>query len=119
MIKPEFDWGDEFEKFLNSLSNKDEAKFRALIDRVESTNLHESIRKERVKKLDDHIFELRARTDEHWLRGCYFQVRGANYYITHGFSKKTRKTPSKEITKAQKIRKDYFSQTNFRREENE
>jgi phage-related protein len=28
---------------------------------------------------------------------------------THGFIKKTQKTPSKEITKAQEIRKEYFN----------
>ena len=38
MVKPEFDWGQEFETFLNSLSTKEEAKFRALIDRVENTD---------------------------------------------------------------------------------
>jgi len=35
MTKPEFDWGSEFEDYLNSLNIKDEAKFRSLIDRVE------------------------------------------------------------------------------------
>ena len=29
MVKPEFDWGEEFETFLNSLSTKEEAQFRA------------------------------------------------------------------------------------------
>ncbi|QFQ12111.1 type II toxin-antitoxin system RelE/ParE family toxin [Pseudoprevotella muciniphila] len=29
---------------------------------------------------------------------------------THGIVKKTRKTPSKEITKAEKIRKEYFNE---------
>lgn len=115
MVKPEFDWGDEFEEYLNSLSVKDEAKFRALIDRVENTDLEDSIRKERVKRLDDGLYELRARTDEHWLRGCYFQVKDTSYYITHGFSKKTNKTPSREIRRAQTIRNAFFSRIKSRR----
>lgn len=119
MVKPEFDWGDEFDDYLQSLGSKDEAKFRALIDRVESTELQDSIRKERVKELENNLYELRARTDEHWLRGCYFQVRGSHYYITHSFSKKTRKTPNKEIARALSIRKKHFSQMNSRREEHE
>ncbi len=110
MVKPEFDWGDEFEEYLNSLSIKEEAKFRALIDRVEKTDLRDSIRKERVKKLEDNLYELRARTDEHWLRGCYFQIKGTRYYITHGFNKKTNKTPNREIQKAKNIRKQFLSQ---------
>ena len=75
MVKPTFDWGHEFDKYLNSLSVKDEVKFRALIDRVENMELQDSIRKERVKKLTDDIYELRTQTDEHWLRGCYFKLR--------------------------------------------
>lgn len=117
MAKPEFDWGDEFEEYLNSLSVKDEAKIRALIDRVEKTDLRDSIRKERVRKLDDNLYELRARTDEHWLRGCYFQIKGTNYYITHGFNKKTNKTPNREIRRAKNIRRDFLSQ--YKEDQNE
>lgn len=57
-------------------------KFRALIDLVENTELQDSIRKELVNKL----------TDEHWLRGCYFQIKNINCYITNGFSKKQKDT---------------------------
>lgn len=115
MVKPEFDWGQEFETFLNSLSTKEEARFRALIDRVENTDLQDSIRKERVKKLNDDIYELRAQTNDHWLRGCYFQIKGTEYYITHGFSKKTNTTPAREISRAKKIRKVFWSAGNKRR----
>lgn len=108
MDKPEFDWGREFEEYLESLTIKDRAKLHALISRVENSPLQDSIRKERVKRLDDNLYELRAQTNEHWLRGCYFQIEGNNYYITHGFNKKTRKTPRKEIVKAINIRTKYF-----------
>lgn len=116
MVKPEFDWGEEFETFLNSLNTKEEAKFRALIDRVENTDLHDSIRKERVKKLDHDIYELRAQTNDHWLRGCYFQIQGTEYYITHGFSKKTNATPTREILRAKAIKKAFWSARNKRRD---
>lgn len=108
MTKPEFDWGSEFEEYLNSLNIKDEAKFRSLIDRVEKTDLRDSIRKKRVKKLENDIYELRAQTDEHWLRGCYFQIRGTHYYITHGFNKKTNKTSGREIRRAKDIRREFL-----------
>ena len=109
MVKPEFDWGQEFETFLNSLSTKEEAKFRALIDRVENTDLQDSIRKERVKKLDDDIYELRVQTNDHWLRDCYFQIKVTEYYITHRFSKKTNRTPTREIRRAKAVKKAYWS----------
>lgn len=108
MNRPIFDWGEEFEDFLRSLNVKDEAKMRALIARVEATDLQDSIRKERVKKLSKNIYELRSQTNEHWLRGCYFQIQGNSYWITHGFSKKSNRTPKREITRAETIRTTYF-----------
>lgn len=104
MVRPAFEWEEEFDKYLDSLSKKDRAKILARIDLVQKIELVDSIRKEYVKKLDDTIYEIRARTDEHWLRGCYFHVEGTRFYITHGFNKKQNKTPKKEITKAKKIK---------------
>lgn len=104
LVKPEFCWGKEFDEFLDSLNKKDRSKILAKIEMVEKIELSVSIRKEYVKKLEDNIYEIRAQTDEHWLRGCYFQVKGTKYYITHGFTKKKNKTPQKEIKRAKKIR---------------
>lgn len=107
MGKPTFNWGKEFESYLNSLSKKDAAKLLTMIERVEEFGLQDSIRKERVKRLDKNLYEIRALTNEHWLRGCYFQVKENTYYITHGFSKKSNKTPQKEINRAKTIRAIY------------
>ena len=101
--------GTEFDEYLSSLNIKEEAKIRALIERVENTELQDSIRKERVKKLTDDIYELRAQTDEHWMRGCYSQIKDKTYYITHVFSKKSNKTPRREINRAKKIREIYLN----------
>lgn len=76
----------------------------ALIRRDEAEDLVVSIRKERVKKLTNDIYELRAYTNEHWLRGCYFQIKDNKYFITHGFNKKTNKTPQREIKRSEKLR---------------
>lgn len=105
MNKPEFDWGMEFQSYLDSLSEKDSAKFLAVIRRIEVSGIQDSIRKERVKRLEKDLYEIRAQTNEHWLRGCYFQLRGNQYYITHGFSKKSNQTPKKEIQRAKMIRR--------------
>ena len=104
MVKPEFEWEEEFDNYLDSLSKKDRAKILARIDLVQKIDLVDSFKKEFVKKLDDNLYGIRARTDEHWLRGCYFQIEETGFYITHGFNKKQNKTPKKEITKAKKIR---------------
>lgn len=100
MGKPEFEWEEGFDEYLNSLSKRDRAKILARIDRVQKIELTDSIRKEYVKKIDYNMYEIRARTDEHWLRGCYFQIKGSKYFITHGFNKKQNKTPKKENYKS-------------------
>lgn len=105
MNKLEFDWGVEFQSYLDSLNEKDLAKFLAVIQRIEVSGIQDSIRKERVKRLEKDLYEIRAQTNEHWLRGCYFQLRGNQYYITHGFSKKSNQTPKKEIQRAKMIRR--------------
>ena len=40
-------------------------------------------------------------------RILYFFVVGERVIITHGFVKKTKKTPSREIAKAKRIREDW------------
>lgn len=45
MNKPEFDWGVEFQSYLDSLSEKDSAKFLAVIQRIEVSGIQDSIRK--------------------------------------------------------------------------
>lgn len=107
MDNPEFHWGKEFQDYLDSLSKKDAARLAKIINRIQEFGIEDSIRKERVKKLDDSIYEIRAMTNEHWMRGCYFQINQNQYYITHGFSKKTTKTPRKEIVRAKVIRKAF------------
>lgn len=108
MAKPKFAWGKDFTDYLESLSNKDKARMLTLIQKVEQSDLQVSIRKKRVRKLNDELYELRIQTDEHWLRGCYFHIHNNEYYITHGFNKKTNKTPHIEINKAIRIRKAWY-----------
>ena len=40
-------------------------------------------------------------------RALYFHWKGSRYIITHGFSKKTQKTPRKEILHALAIYKEF------------
>ena len=68
--------------------------------------------KELFKKLDDtDIWELRT-----LFNGIYYRLlsfwdndEGALVIVTHGIIKKTQKTPSKEIAKAEAIMKEYFN----------
>ena len=60
------------------------------------------------ESLDDGIFELRAKVWTNISRVMYFFVVGDRAVLTHGFIKKTQKTPPREIERVKKIRDDYI-----------
>ena len=59
------------------------------------------------ENLGDGIFELRTIQGNNIVRNLYFFIIGKKIIITHGFSKKTQKTPPEEIAKAKNYREDY------------
>lgn len=61
-----------------------------------------------VKKLRGGIFELRSRQGSNIQRALCFHKLGTEYVITHGFTKKTEKTPASEIEKARRMMEDYL-----------
>ena len=65
-------------------------------------------RMEWIKKVDNDIFEIRSKVSSNIQRALYFHVTDERYIITHGFTKKTQKTPTNEIIKAKKYRADYL-----------
>lgn len=60
-----------------------------------------------VEKLDTDIYELRSKFGNNIQRSLYFQKGDNEYLITHGFTKKTQKTPKAEIERAKSIRNKY------------
>jgi len=57
--------------------------------------------------LVDGIFELRSKQSSNIVRMLYFFVIKRKIIITHGFIKKTQKTPSRELETAINYRNDY------------
>jgi phage-related protein len=114
--KPEFDWvrradgTSEFEDFLASLPVKDAAKLLAVISNTEKQGLEVAIRMQWVKRLEDDFCELRSIRGSNIQRAIYFQVIGTQYVITHGFTKKTQKTPPQELEHAHQVRERYLRQ---------
>ena len=95
-----------FEKFVLSLTLKERAKIFETINyfiELKSDNL--PIKGKLSKHLDRGIFELRTYLRDKIARTLYFYQRDAKIIITHGFIKKTQKTPSKEIARAKMLRK--------------
>ena len=59
------------------------------------------------KHIEDGIFELRTSLSATIIRTLYFYQKGSRIIITHGFIKKTQKTPRKEIERAKVLRKEF------------
>lgn len=60
------------------------------------------------KKITDELWELRTKQSSDITRIMYFFFDRDKVILTHGFVKKTNKTPIKEIERAEKYRKDYY-----------
>ena len=60
------------------------------------------------KPIGDGIFELRAQVATNISRVLYFFVVNGKAVLTHGFVKKTDKTPKTEIARAKRYREDYL-----------
>ena len=93
--------------FLLSLPMKMRAKITRTIAMLESSGT--DLREPHSKHLDDGIFELRAKVGSDITRVLYFFVIGRRIIVTHGFVKKTDKTPPAEIKKAKQYRHEFLN----------
>lgn len=97
--------------FLDSLNSLDQAKIIAYMDKlVELLNINEFPNEKISKYLRDGIFELRVQIKNSATRNLYFFMSDKNIIFTHGFIKKTDKTPDMEIEKAIKVKEYYRKQ---------
>ena len=99
----------EFKEYLDSLDVKSRAKLLARINIVAKKGINISIQHNWVKPLDKNLYEVRSRISSNQQRGLYFHVDGTHYVITHGFTKKNKKTPLREIKHAKALRDEYFT----------
>lgn len=64
-----------------------------------------------VRHLGDSIWELRARDQDGIYRVVYFRWKGRTFGLLHGFTKKTRTTPTKDLEIARARRATWISRT--------
>lgn len=97
---------DEAKAFVLSLPEKTRKKVAYNINRVRGGEVDKEI----FEKLNDHIWELRTIFNGFKYRLlCFWDPTTRSLIIaTHGFMKKTQKTPLKEIAKAEAIRREYI-----------
>lgn len=107
-LKAKFDiiYMEDALSFLQSLPEKAQDKIAFNISKSRYF-----IDKELFKKLNDDIWELRTKYQGMTYRLLAFWDNevGSLVIATHGFIKKTQKTPINEIAKAEALRKEYFS----------
>lgn len=115
MEKPRFEFAkrangsSEFEDFLDSLTAEEADKLLMVIRAIEEHGLQVARKLKWVNKIENNLYEIRTEQNKHWLRGLYFKAEGSRYIITHGFKKKTNKTPEKEKKHAREVRKRWQS----------
>lgn len=105
-------YSNEVIEFLNSLENKVKEKIMFNINKSKYV-----VDTELFKKLKgSDIWEFRTKHNGSIYRVFAFWDTEADTLVitTHGIIKKTQKTPSKEIQKAESIRREYFNEKNKR-----
>jgi len=102
-----FKQSNEFIQFLENLPKKDRQKLIALIKTIEEHGITTASQMQWIKKLEKDLYEIRSKQGSDIQRAIYFQIKDDYYYITHGFTKKTQKTPKREINKARNIRASF------------
>ena len=93
--------------FILTLMPKMRVKVLRTIDILEVNG--PDLREPYSKHLTDGIFELRVQVGSDISRVLYFFMVGRKIILTHGFIKKTQKTPLSEINRANQYRVEYLN----------
>jgi phage-related protein len=95
------------EAFLDMLSDKVVQKVIAVIELVETVPI---VPAKYFKKLvGTELYEIRIRWKSNSYRLLCFFDRNDTVVITHGFMKKTQRTPKREIDRAERYRQDHIA----------
>jgi phage-related protein len=98
-----------FEKFLQAQTRKVQDKVFKIIEIIET---YEQVPTTYLKiiKGTDGLYEARIKLGSNiWRVFCFFD-KGKLVILLNGFTKKTQKTPLKEIDKALRLKKEYFNE---------
>ena len=99
-----------FREFILGLNLDEQADIFAAIDKLCYLKDNNVIIPQRLSKyIREGIYELRVHHKDKISRSFYFYYINQQIVFTHGFIKKTEKTPIKEIEKAIKLKNEYKS----------
>lgn len=92
-------------EYISMLAPKVIAKFLKVIELLECNG--PEVKMPYSRNLESGIFEIRVIQSNNISRILYFFTNSGKIVLTNGFTKKTQKTPRKEIEKARKYKEDY------------
>ena len=99
-------YGGYFEAFMATLKEKEQEKIQYGLLLLKS---QDRLSKKFVKHIRDGVYELRTEYGGNIYRVFFIFDDGQIVVLFNGFQKKTQKTPKKEISKAERIRQEYFN----------
>ncbi|HNW16026.1 MAG TPA: type II toxin-antitoxin system RelE/ParE family toxin [bacterium] len=93
-------------EFIENLNEKTQLKVEYVFKLVEDLPI---VPAEYLKKLSGQIYEIRVQVGSNAYRFLSFFHKGDLIVVTHGFQKKSQKTPPNEIARAEKLRGRYLT----------
>lgn len=93
-------------EFIENQSSRNQAKIYAEFDDLVEFGLMP--RGEKLKHLEGKLWELRFSGESTQFRFIYFSYNGKRIVILHGFHKKSRKTPKRELDIARSRRQEFL-----------
>ena len=93
-------------EFIEEQSRRNQAKIYHELEDLAEFGLMP--RGNKAKHLEGKLWELRFRGEEIHFRLIYFAHTGRKFVVLHGFCKKTRKTPKRELNAARRRLHDYL-----------
>jgi len=95
------------EEFIESLD--DQAQDNFILKKQLLQDLGQQLRYPHTDHIEEGVFELRFKGTEGQIRVLFFFFYGKRIIFSHGFVKKTQKTPRKEIEIAKRRRQDFLA----------
>lgn len=99
-------YGGYFERFLQSLDEKEQLKMLYIVSLLET---QDRLPVKFMKFIRDGLYELRLEYKSNIYRVFFIFDEGNVVVLFSGFQKKSQKTPMLEIEKALKIKKEYYA----------
>ena len=99
-------YGDYFEKFKQTLTEKEQDKIDYCLLLLKT---QDRVPSKFISYIKDGLYELRIEYNSNIYRVFFIFDEGNIVVLFNGFQKKTQKTPPDEIKKALKIKSEYYA----------